>query len=190
LEHKILKMKVLQATSEHIEAILQLQEKYHVSNLTEAEKQEKGFVTMRTTMEQLSFLTERGGIFVAVSDDNQLAAYALTSNWLYYGQWPITNRMEAALPTFRMDNHIFTTENSFHYGPVCIDEAFRGQDILTQFFEAILPIYAPHYPFVITFINKQNVRSVRAHARRTPLSIVGEFDFNGNYYFALASKTE
>lgn len=182
-------MKFLQATTEHIEAVLKLQEKYHVSNLTEAEKQEKGFVTMKATTEQLTFLAERGGIFVAVANDNQLAAYSFTSDWDYYGQWAITKRMEEFLPTFSLDNQALTTENSFHYGPVCIDEAYRGQDILTQFFEAIKPVYAARYPFIITFINRQNERSMKAHARRTPLSIVGDFDFNGNHYAALACTT-
>jgi hypothetical protein len=182
-------MTIRQATTNDIEAILRLQEKYHVSNLTEAEKQEKGFVTMKATTEQLTFLAERGGIFVAVANDNQLAAYAFTSDWDYYGQWAITKRMEEFLPTFSLDNQVLTTGNSFHYGPVCIDEAYRGQDILTQFFEAIKPVYAARYPFIITFINRQNERSMKAHARRTPLSIVGDFDFNGNDYVALACRT-
>ena len=181
-------MIIKQATKQDIEAIMQLQEKYHVSNLTEAEKQTKGFVTMKVTHEQFMHLTSKGGVFIAVADSGELTAYALTSDWAYYSQWSIIQEMESHLTDFSLQNTAITTKNSFQYGPVCIDEAFRGQGILGQLFETIQGVYAPNYAFAITFINKQNVRSMRAHARQTPLSIVGEFDFNGNQYAALACK--
>ena len=176
---------IRQAGLKDLEAILQLQEKYHVSNLTEAEKQQKGFVTMKITPEQFTELIEKQGVFIAFSDE-RLAAYALTSAWDFYRQWPIIQKMEAFLPALRHNSTLLTTENSFQYGPVCIDEAFRGQDILTRLFQAIQEAYKEQFSYAITFINQINERSLRAHARRTPLSIVGEFAFNGNLYYVLA----
>ncbi len=181
-------MTIKQATADDIYAILELQEKYHVSNLTEAEKQSKGFVTMKVTHQQFTHLTSKGGVFIAVADSGALAAYALTSDWAYYNQWAIIQQMASLLPTFSLEKSAITIENSFQYGPVCIDEAFRGQGILGQLFTAIQAVYAPQYAFAITFINKQNERSMRAHAQQTPLSIVGDFSFNDNSYWALASK--
>ncbi len=185
LHHKMI---IKQATIEHIQAILQLQEKYHVSNLTEVEKQTKGFVTMKVTHEQFNELVSKGGVFIAVADTGELAAYALTSDWAYYSQWTIIQEMESLLTDFSLENVAITTKNSFQYGPVCIDESFRGQGILGQLFKTIQEIYAPQYAFAITFINKQNERSIRAHTRQTPLSIVGDFRFNDNEYWALASQ--
>jgi hypothetical protein len=173
---------------EDLEAILQLQEKYHVSNLTEAEKQAKGFVTMRVTPDLLTALIRSKRAYIAQSE-NQLAAYAFTSDWDFYRDWPIIVTMEKHLPDFHFKNKPLTTENTFQYGPVCIDEAFRGGDILSQLFTVICLNYAPDYPYAITFINKTNERSLRAHARKTPLEIVGSFDFNDNYYYALACST-
>ena len=76
------------AIVDDIEAILQLQEKYHVSNLTEAEKQQKGFVTMRITPEQLTQLIDDERVFIATSDDD-LAAYTLTGTWDFDRQWDV-----------------------------------------------------------------------------------------------------
>ena len=183
-------MTIRQATIHDVEALLNLQNKYHVSKLTEAEKQEKGFVTMWVTPEQFTFMTQRGSVFVAISDDNQLAAYALKIEWAYASQWAIINRLEEALPTFRLENQAITVQNSCQYGPVCIDEDFRGKDILTRLFEAIQKASAANFPIILTFINHQNERSLRAHAKKTPLSIVGDFGFNNNNYAALACRTE
>jgi hypothetical protein len=182
-------MEIIQATLADLDNIKSLQEKYHVSNLTEAEKQQKGFVTMRVTDEQFTVLIERKGVFIAV-ENNELAAYALTSNWDFYRQWPIITVMEAVLPDFLPVNGVkLTVENSFQYGPVCIDEAFRGRDILTLLFDKISAFYKKDYAFATTFINKKNERSMRAHNKRTPLSIIGEFSFNDNEYYALACPT-
>jgi exonuclease III len=179
-------MEIRQATINDLEAILKLQEKYHVSNLTEAEKQAKGFVTMRVTAEQFTHLINSGGVFIAIRN-GQLGAYSLISPWDFYRQWPIIQKMEAILPTLKYKNAVLTVENSFQYGPVCIDEAFRGQGILTRLFKAIEVVYQPRFEYAITFINKVNELSIQAHTRKTPLIIIGDFEFNDNKYYALAS---
>jgi glutaredoxin-related protein len=181
-------MEIRQATLSDLEDLLRLQEKYHVSNLTEDEKLQKGFVTMRATVEQFTHLINNGGIFIARVDGN-LAAYAFTSEWDYFRQWPIIQTMEAALPNLKYEGRDITVENSFQYGPVCIDETYRGRNILTMLFAAVQKAYQPRFEFAVTFINQVNVLSSHAHARKTPLSIIGTFDFNNNHYNALASPT-
>lgn len=175
------------AVLEDLEDILQLQEKYHVSNLTEAEKQAKGFVTMKVTPEQFTHLITEKGVFIALKD-YQLAAYALTSPWAFYRQWAIIETMENLLPAFTFESKELTIDNSFQYGPVCIDENFRRQGILKLLFDAVKSFYASQFEYAITFINKINERSLKSHAQNTPLSIVGNFEFNGNQYHALACK--
>ncbi len=178
-------MIIRQANIKDIDAILQLQEKYHVSNLTELEKQTKGFVTMKVTPAQFEQMIGKNGVFIAV-DDNILAAYALTSDWDFYRQWAIIEKMEAVLPDFPLENQPISVDNSFQYGPVCIDEAYRGRAILADLFQAILKFYKGQYLYSVTFINQKNERSIKAHDKQTPLSILGSFEFNDNQYFALA----
>ena len=43
-----------------------------------------------------------------------------------------------------------------------------------------------HYPLSITFINKVNNRSVKAHTKKLAWTIIDEFDFNQNTYYSLA----
>jgi hypothetical protein len=42
----------------------------------------------------------------------------------------------------------------------------------------------------VTLINKINPRSVAAHTRKLDLTIVDEFEFNGNFYYGLAFPTK
>ncbi len=50
-----------------------------------------------------------------------------------------------------------TTENSFQYGPVCLDEKYRGSGLLNLIFEEMRIEFYKKYPISLTFINKINV---------------------------------
>lgn len=178
------------ATTEDLTKILALQEKYHVDNLSESEKMEKGFVTTRFTTAQLTELIQQNGAFVAVAEGGQLAAYALSGTWAFFSQWAIFPLMLSRLPSIRYKNEELTDLNSCQYGPVCIDEPFRGKDVLQQLFNAVLTHYQPKFPFISTFINQKNQRSVNAHTTKLPLDIIDTFDFNNNTYYTLACRTD
>jgi hypothetical protein len=166
--------------------ILKLQEKYHVDNLSEAEKLEKGFVTTRFTVAQLTELIAQEGAFIAITESGQLAAYALSSTWEFFSQWAIFPFMLTRLPSIRYKNEELTTVNSCQYGPVCIDGEFRGKDVLKQLFRVVLVHYKDRFPFICTFINAKNERSAKAHTTKLPLEIIDTFGFNNNTYYTLA----
>ena len=182
-------MDIRLATLNDLTKILELQEKYHVDNLSEAEKMEKGFVTTRFTTAQLTTLIQQSGAFVAFTEGSQLAAYALSGTWEFFSQWAVFPLMLSRLPDIRYKNQELTTLNSCQYGPVCIDEAFRGKDVLKQLFDAVLAHYKPQFPFISTFINQKNARSVKAHTTKLPLEIIDTFAFNNNIYHTLACPT-
>jgi hypothetical protein len=183
-------MTIRLAQKKDLPKILALQEKYHVDNLTEAEKMEKGFVTTRFTTEQLTELIKQKGAFIAVADKGQLAGYALSGTWEFFSQWAIFPLMLTRLPDIRYRNEELTTKNSCQYGPVCIDGDFRGKDVLKQLFDAVLKHYSSRFPFICTFINQKNERSVKAHTAKLPLEIIDTFGFNNNTYYTLACPSK
>jgi hypothetical protein len=182
-------MTIRLANTDDLTQILALQEKYHVDNLSETEKIEKGFVTTRFTTAQLTELIHQNGAFIAVTDKGQLAAYALSGTWEFFSQWAIFPLMLSRLPNIRYKNEELTTLNSCQYGPVCIDGDFRGHDVLAQLFNAVLRHYQGQFPFISTFINQKNGRSVKAHTTKLPLDIIDTFEFNNNTYYTLACPT-
>jgi hypothetical protein len=177
------------ATTDDLSNILKLQEKYHVDNLSEAEKLEKGFVTTRFTTAQLTELIEQKGAFIAVTETEELMGYALSGTWEFFSQWAIFPFMLTRLPDIRYQNIELTTQNSCQYGPVCIDGAYRGKDVLKQLFDAVLTHYEARFPFICTFINAKNERSAKAHTTKLPLEIIDTFGFNNNTYYTLACRS-
>ena len=172
------------AKSNDIGGIAALQELYLVSNLSEKEK-ESGFVTTRFTTEQLAEIIEQEGLFIA-KDDKKIIAYIFGGSWNFFNQWPIFNHMTALFPSLSFLDFDITTTNSFQYGPICIAKEYRGKGLIKLFFEFMRIHMVKKYPLSLTFINKTNIPSTKAHTEKLKWSIISEFQFNNNNYFILA----
>ena len=173
-----------------IPGILALQNRNLLSNLSETE-QKNGFVTTAFTVAQIEALMADGGVFVAVetSTDDQsetVIGYALAGRWAYFAQWPIFPFMLARLPALDFDGLAITEANSFQYGPVCVDAAYRGLGVFPRLFETMRLGMCERYPIGVTFINRLNPHSYHAHTKKLGMTVIDEFEFNGRPYYGLA----
>ncbi|MDD2279415.1 MAG: hypothetical protein PHD06_10025 [Bacteroidales bacterium] len=168
-----------------IEGILALQEKYLFRNLSETERKE-GFVTTPFTINQIEEIIKQNGIFVAQNESDIIISYAFAGSWKYFEQWEIFNFMVSRFPKLSFNGQKITTENSFQYGPVCIDKEYRGNGLLNLIFEEMRLEFLKKYPISVTFINKINVISERAHTKKLGWEIIDEFEFNDKTYIGLA----
>lgn len=171
--------------NQDIEGVLSLQDKYLYSKLTETERK-SGFVTTPFTVNQIEEIIKQNGIFIAENEENKLIAYAFAGSWKYFEQWEIFNFMVARFPDLAFNGNEITTENSFQYGPICIDENYRGSGLLNQVFEEMRIEFFKKYPISVTFINKVNVISTAAHTKKLGWEIIDEFEFNNKTYIGLA----
>jgi hypothetical protein len=167
-----------------IAGILSLQELYLVSNLSEEEKK-SGFVTTPFYITQLTEVIEQGGLFIA-TDDNIIIAYIFAGGWSFFNQWPIFNYIITLFPDLTFLDFDITTNNSFQYGPICIHKAYRGKGLIKLFFEFMRTHIVKRYPLALTFINKTNIPSKKAHTEKLKWTILSDFQFNNNNYYILA----
>ena len=82
-----------------------------------------------------------------------------------------------------------SVENSYQYGPICINKSVRGSGVLEAIFEFSREQMAKRYPILVTFINRINSRSYEAHTRKIGLKVIKEFSFNNNHYYELIYDT-
>ena len=167
-----------------IASVLSLQEKYLFRNLNEEERLE-GFVTTPFTVGQIEEILKENGLFVAVDEMDIIIAYAFAGSWKYFEQWEIFNFMVSRFPQLSFNGQEITTANSFQYGPVSIEKEYRGKGVLNLIFEEMRLEFVKKYPISITFINKVNVISEKAHTRKLGWQIIDEFEYNNNTYIGL-----
>ncbi|MBU2710792.1 hypothetical protein [Zooshikella harenae] len=177
------------AKPEDIDSTLALHYKYQIDSINEKDK-ESGFVTTAFTKEQLtSLIQEEQGLFIA-KDGETVVAYVMAASWKFWSSWPMFAHMIKDLPNLTYFGQTLSIENSYQYGPVCIDKHLRGSGTLENIFHFAKKEMSKRYPILVTFINKINTRSFEAHTRKLGLDVVQEFTYNNNDYYELACHTQ
>jgi GNAT superfamily N-acetyltransferase len=171
-----------------IENVLKLHFRYQVDSIKEEDKTD-GFVTTPFTKEQMmSLIEDENGLFIAL-DGEEVVAYVMAASWQFWSIWPMFAYMIEDLPNQQYLGQTLSVDNSYQYGPVCIDKKWRGKGVLEQIFDHAREQMHKRFPILVTFINKNNPRSLRAHTKKLNLDILSEFEFNNNHYCALAYDT-
>ena len=171
-----------------IDKILELHYKYQVDSILEEDKKD-GFVTTAFTKEQLTdLINKEQGLFIGI-ENNQILAYVMTASWDFLSIWPIFKFMRKDLKNLKYLNQKLNVNNSYQYGPICIDKTVRGSGVLEKIFDFSREQMSKKYPILVTFVNKINTRSYEAHTRKLGLEVIQEFEFNNNRYYELVYDT-
>ena len=113
-------MEIVQAAMDDFDGVKALLKANHVSNLS-AEEQKSGFVTTNLTDEQLeALIVKENGVTIA-REGGRVIAFALAAPWEYWSQWPLFVHMIGELRKYNYLGQKLTVENTYQYGPVCID---------------------------------------------------------------------
>ena len=129
-------------------------------------------------------------MFIAVDENNEVVAYVMSASWQFWSAWPIFAYMIEQLPSLSYKGYQLSVDNSYQYGPVCIDKRYRGTTLLLDLFDFALKEMSKRYPVLVTFVNKANPRSYAAHSRKLKLDTICEFEFNKNQYYEMVCLTK
>lgn len=182
-------MKILRAEVADLDGVMDLHKRYHIGSICPEDKPD-GFVTTNFTEEQLRVLIEEERGVTIAKDGDRVTAYALAASWQFWSQWPLFAYMIERLPENIYHGRTLSTSNSYQYGPICVDGAYRGSGVFEGVFSASLNSMAERYPIMVTFINQVDRRSYAAHTRKAGMDTVCTFQFNSNDYYMLACLTK
>ena len=176
------------ATLKDIDDILELHFRYQVDSIKEEDKKD-GFVTTAFSPEQLtSLINDESGLFIAIKDE-KVVAYVMSASWQFWSRWPMFEHMIKDLHNLEYLGQKLSVDNSYQYGPVCIDKNLRGSGVLEGIFDFAREQMSKRYPILVTFVNKINPRSYEAHKRKLGLEVIQEFEFNNNHYYEMVYDT-
>jgi len=181
-------MQIKIAELDDVEGILQLHNLYQVDSIKEEDKKD-GFVTTAFSKEQLEdIINKEQGIFIAI-EENKVVGYVMSASWQYWSVWPIFAHMIKDLAKLKYLGQTLSVDNSYQYGPVCINKHYRGSGLLERLFDFARDSMQKRYPILVTFVNKINPRSYEAHSRKLGLDVIQEFEFNNNTYYEMVFDT-
>ena len=181
-------MKYKIATLDDIEKVLDLHFRYQIDSIKEEDKKD-GFVTTPFTKDELAeLITQEQGLFIALKDD-EVVAYVMAASWGFWSKWPMFAFMVEHLGELEYLGQKLSVENSYQYGPICIDKSVRGSGVLEDIFDFAREAMSKRYPILVTFVNKINPRSFHAHNTKLGLEVICEFEFNNNHYYEMVYDT-
>lgn len=176
------------ANTDDINGILKLHGKYQIDTISEDDKKD-GFITTAFSKNELKEIIEKEqGIFVAI-EDGEIIAYVMSASWQFWSKWPMFAYMIEDLPKLKYLGLTLSVDNSYQYGPVCVDKKYRGSGVLEKLFDFSLDSMCKKYEVLVTFINKINPRSYEAHTKKLGLEVIQEFQYNNNNYYELVYDT-
>ncbi|EPC4489306.1 N-acetyltransferase family protein [Serratia liquefaciens] len=171
-----------------IEQVMALLKRYQVETISDEDKKE-GFVTTKLTYAQMVELIEQEhGLFIA-KQEGKVVAFVMAASWNFWAPWPLFQHMIGRLGEYEFAGHVLSVENSYQYGPICIDVSVRGSGVLEALFAFARECMSHRFEVLVTFVNKVNPRSFAAHTRKLGLKVLNEFTFNKNNYYWMVCAT-
>lgn len=183
-------MQIALAQMADYEGIMALHKRYHTDSIREADRPQ-GFVTTNFTRAQMEALIEKErGVTIAKDEGGNVLAYAMAAPWAFWAPWPLFAHMIEHLGEYEFGGERLSVENSYQYGPICLDMSVRGSGLFEDVFYFSLASMRSRFPIMATFINQINGRSYAAHTRKVPMAQPGTFRFNGNDYYLMACRSD
>ena len=183
------------ATVTDIPGIRALLKKYHRDTISDKDRP-GGFVTTAITDEQLTDLIEKeNGVMIivrpqAAPSPDEVLAFCFAAPWEFWKSWPLFAYMIEILPEYEFEGKNVVVEDTYQYGPICVDTSIRGTGAFADLFYASLTDFKDRFPIMITFVNSINGRSENAHNNKAHMQTIGTFDFNDNHYLMMAIRTD
>ncbi len=155
--------KLSDSTAE-LAGILKLQKENLARNLSAAEIQSQGFVTVDHSYDQLKKLNDFEKHLIA-KDNDAVVGYVLAMTQQSKFDLPVLVPMFELFENILYENKKISACNYLVIGQVCVSKAYRGMGIFDRSYAAYKKFYSHTYDFAITEIAASNTRSLNAHKR-------------------------
>lgn len=181
-------MVIRQAQRSDYPQILQIQSANIPEHLT-PEQRQQGFIVSQMDNTQLETINNELGIIVAC-DESRITGFVCLNRSDHRPRPGIVDVMLTELPRARLNGHLLSDLRIFLYGPVCIDQMYRGKGLLRQLFHAALLQTKDQFDAGVAFINDSNPHSLNAHVKGLGMQDVLIFCYQGECYHLLAFPTD
>ncbi|KAA3639724.1 MAG: GNAT family N-acetyltransferase [Bacteroidetes bacterium] len=146
------------------EQMLFLQKANLSEAISEKEKQDQGFVTVRHTKQLLEDMNEQAAHSIA-KVDRQVIGYALAMTKSFREKIPILIPMFDMIDSLSFKGKSLANMDYLIMGQVCIAKQYRGQGVFLGLYEGLQRQHAQQFPLIITEVDDENKRSLRAHQK-------------------------
>lgn len=138
---------------------------------------------------ELTELVTRHWVVVA-EDKGRIIGYVIAGRWAFFTTWPMYRTLLNRLAKAEWDGPRLTQQNSCQYGPIWIDQHYRGQGVFAALVKGVFQQIAPHFAYAVTFIAEDNERSFAAHTQKAAMQVADFFTVSARDYYLMVARTQ
>lgn len=142
--------------------ILNLQNLNHLDNLTNEEKKNNGFLTVKHEFHILQEMNLSTAQIIAV-DNKLVVGYALAMLKKHSELVPSLVTMFQMFEKLSFNGQCL--KDFYVMGQICISEDYRGQEIFEKMYGMHKSVYGKEFKRCLTEVSSSNLRSMRAHEK-------------------------
>jgi len=181
-------MEIRRAIPDDYLGICELAAANYEQNLSPTDRQQ-GFISAKYTLQQIANIANDLGIIVA-RDSDHVVGFVCASQLNSDNQPSIVKKMIAKFDGIGFEGRPIADYKIFIYGPACLGPAYRGRDLLRELYQGIIREVTGKYDLGLTFVDEDNPRSLKAHAKGLGMSEVGRFTHGERSYRMLVFRVE
>ena len=159
---------------EEIRGIKRLHDLNLKKNLTPEEQREQGFVTFEYTLEFLQTIHKVHPSVIAV-DHGEVVGYALVVTPESKKLHPLITDFVAQLSNVFYNGKAVYDSSYCLVGQLCVSKTHTGQGLVQRMYNAYRDEHASHYDYLVTDVDSQNPRSLKAHLK-TGFKVMGSLE--------------
>ncbi len=144
--------------------VLALQQANLPRNLSEAQKASQGFVTLEHNFGLLARMNTASPSIIATAEGD-LAGYCLAMTRDFEMDFPVLEPMFSLMQQISFKGKIITDYTYMHCGQICVAEKYRGLGVFDKLYQELQHVYSSEFELLITYVSRQNPRSIKAHQR-------------------------
>lgn len=152
-------------SDEDLRQILALQAANLRANLDAESRRAQGFVTLRHDAGLLREMSGPWSHVVAESTSGEVVAYALVMLAQFRRRLPDLEAMFERLERLSFKGRPILDRRFYIMGQICVARAHRGCGLVERLYAEHRRRMSPHFDLMITDIDRENPRSLRAHER-------------------------
>jgi predicted GNAT superfamily acetyltransferase len=171
-------------TDDELHQILKLQEQNLRDVLSNLEKQQEGFVTLKHSFSILKKMNDACAHCIA-KHENEVIGYTLSMLQDFKNDIPLL------APMFEEVGKLFN-ENNLHLnyiamGQICVDKRFRGKGVFRGLYNYMANQLKGNFDAIITEVDTKNIRSSNAH-KAVGFEVLKNYTANNQFWEVIILK--
>ena len=172
---------------EEVNGIKRLQEKNLRQHITDEEAASQGFLTASYTIDYLKAMNASFPTVIA-KDDEQVVGYAMITTPAMRDGHDLIKDLFSNIDRCTYQGNLLKNVPYVVVGQLCVDKAFRGQNLVTRMYDFFADAVKSQYDFMVTDVDCDNHRSLKAHAK-AGFEVIDSLVYGGKKWDIVLRKT-